>query len=168
MVHPIDTAYNVASAIGQLYELGRAGQWDLLKQALVPEIYEAAKEWDTLTPFEQGEKSSVIASKYVSDFLIPGSLVKVVSKSTKLASQLLRIEQKLAKMPIGFAGQGAAFAARETGILAEEFGVVAKEAGMASKAPSGLNGAILEKPPLDLLKGKVIQTGSFSFLSTTV
>ena len=66
-------------------------------------------------------------------------------------------------MPIGFAGQGAAFAARETGILAEEFGVVAKEAGMASKAPSGLNGAILEKPPLDLLKGKVIQTGSFSF-----
>ncbi len=66
-------------------------------------------------------------------------------------------------MPIGFAGQGAAFAARETGILAEEFGVVAKEAGMASKTPSGLNGAILEKPPLDLLKGKVIQTGNFSF-----
>ena len=142
IVHPVDTAYNVASAIGQLYELGRAGQWDLLKEALVPEIYELAKEWDMLTLFEQGEKSSVIASKYASDFLIPGSLVKVAGKTTKLAAELIHIERNLAKMPIGFAGQGAAFAARETGILAEEFGVVAKEAGIFN-AP--LQGALISE-----------------------
>ncbi len=134
IVHPLDTAYNVASAIWQLYELGKAGQWDLLKEALVPEVFELAKEWDTLTIFEQGEKSSIIISKYSADFLIPGSLVKVVGKSTKLAAELIHIEQQLAKMPIGFAGQGAAFAARETGILAEEFGVVAKEAGALAEA----------------------------------
>ena len=66
--------------------------------------------------------------------MIPGSLIKVVGKSTKLAAELIHIEQKLAKMPIGFAGQGVAFAARETGILAEEFGVVAKEARVMAEA----------------------------------
>ncbi len=125
-VRPIDTAYNVASAIGHLYELGRAGQWDLLKEALVPEIFELAKEWDTLTLFERGEKSSIIVSKYSADFLIPGSLVKVVGKSTKLAAELIHIEQKLAKMPIGFAGQGVAFAARGTGTALQEIKAVGR------------------------------------------
>ena len=55
---------------------------------MAPEIYQLAKEWDTLPSTTRGELAGYAVGKYGTDILVPGALAKVISKGLKSAQEL--------------------------------------------------------------------------------
>ncbi len=88
IIHPINTATEVAQALTSLSKLVYSQEWEILVETLVPEVCELAAKWDTLSPKDQGEHAGYVFGKYGADILIPGASAKILSKGVKGAKKL--------------------------------------------------------------------------------
>lgn len=93
--HPVNTSREMMKAISTLVELAHSQEWDILKQALAPEICELVDNWDVLPPKERGEKTGYLVGKYGADILIPGAATKIISQGIKGAKELALVAKSL-------------------------------------------------------------------------
>ena len=96
--HPINTTCNVYDSLSILAKLAYSQEWNILKEALIPEVCELIDNWKDLSSKEKGEKSGYIASKYSSDILLPGAATKVISKGIKGGKELIIAAKNLQNM----------------------------------------------------------------------
>ncbi len=145
--HPVQTSGQIVDSVSTLVDLVRKDEWGVVAEALSPEIYQLATQWDALPSEKRGELAGYALGKHGADILVPGALVKVASKSIKSAQELAAVCKNLqraqetlvleAAAEIGSGakvaevmrhGQTMAFLGEELGLTAEEIGKL-KQAG---------------------------------------
>lgn len=89
--HPIHSTTQFCKAFSQLVDLAKNQEWNLLAEILVPEAYELVSNWDSLDNPSKGDLLGYVIGKYGADFMIPGTIAKVTSKSLSKARQLDQI-----------------------------------------------------------------------------
>lgn len=80
VTHPINTGKQMWDALSLLSTLVRSEEWATLSEALVPEIHQLVKEWDSLTSEQKGKLAGYAFGKHGADILIPGAVAKCVTK----------------------------------------------------------------------------------------
>lgn len=88
LTHPIHTGKQIWDTLSLLGNLAQSEQWDVISQAIVPEVHQLIKEWDTLLSDKRGELAGYAFGKYGADIVIPGALSKAVSTSMKGIQEL--------------------------------------------------------------------------------
>ena len=86
--HPIQTSEKVYESLATLSRLVKSGEWDLVAEALSPELHQLVSEWDTLSAIEKGELSGYAFGKHGADILLPGGAAKAVAKGSVAAKEL--------------------------------------------------------------------------------
>ncbi len=135
--NPIQTSVQLFDSGTQLVNLARNDQWGVIAEALSPEMHKLVKEWDTLPPKEKGELMGYALGKYGIDFLAPGAVAKLASKSAKSAQELAAICKNIQRAQetlvletaaeIGNGAQIAKVIQRKTITIAEKLGFNAHE-----------------------------------------
>lgn len=87
-IHPIRTAEQMYEAFTLFSGLARSGEWETLREVLVPEVHQLVNEWDTLPSDRRGELVGFVFGKYGTDILAPAALLKAVSKGVRGAQEL--------------------------------------------------------------------------------
>ena len=87
--HPIHTSRQIIDSVSTLIALVRQDEWGVIAEALSPELRQLVTEWDSLLSEKRGELAGYALGKHGADILIPGALVKVASKSIKVAEELV-------------------------------------------------------------------------------
>lgn len=146
----------------QLYQTVQREGIGKFKDILVADVCDAIEKWSELPPREQGEAVSFLIAKVGTDIFLPGTLLKGTKITHKAIIEIGDAVKKLQTVKKALFLEQAQADVR-LALTYQKMGSALEEFGVASKGVSGLGGTFLEKPPLDLLKGKVIQTGHFSF-----
>lgn len=94
-MHPIRTGEQMYEAFVLLSDLARAGEWETLREVLVPEVHQLVNEWDTIPSDTRGELIGYAFGKYGTDILGPAAFLKVVSKGAKGAQELIGVYRGL-------------------------------------------------------------------------
>lgn len=139
--HPIHTAHLIGESLTILSKLAVTNEWELLAEAVAPEIHQLLVEWDTLSSEKRGELAGYAFGKYGADLLMPVALAKAASKglqygkqvsaaykNLRAADQTLLLES-LSSLKTGAKIEEAVLAAQETTFLGEELGLSAREMG---------------------------------------
>jgi tetratricopeptide (TPR) repeat protein len=124
IIHPINTATEVAQALSSLSKLVYSQESETLAEALAPEVCELLTKWDTFSPKEQGYHGGYIFGKYGADILIPGASAKVLSKGAKGAKKLATACKSLKNaektLPLESLAQGTFAIGEDAGIAKRE------------------------------------------------
>ena len=146
--HPIDTVYQISTAMGHLFNLATSGEWQILGEVLIPEALDLVKEWESLSSFEKGNKGSYIVAKYGADIFIPGAMIKAASRSVKAVKELNAAYQVLQRTRTPLLAEGVIVpaAAAETIPTFQKALPIAEEIGIVRDVHQIKNGALLEKP----------------------
>lgn len=144
--HPIHTAHLIGESLTILSKLAVTNEWELLAEAVAPEIHQLLLEWDTLSSEKRGELAGYAFGKYGADLLMPVALAKAASKglqygkqvsaaykNLRAADQTLLLES-LSSLKTGAKIEEAVLAAQETTFLGEELGLTAREMGQLKQA----------------------------------
>ncbi len=94
-VHPIRTGEQMYEAFTLLSGLVSSGEWETIREILAPEVHQLVIEWDKLPSDRRGELVGYVFGKYGTDILVPGVLIKAVSKGLKGAQELNTVYQGL-------------------------------------------------------------------------
>jgi tetratricopeptide (TPR) repeat protein len=86
--HPIQTSKKVYDSLSALSHLAKSGEWELIGEALSPELHRLVSQWDTLSAAEKGELSGYAFGKHGTDIFLPGAAVKAVAKGSTAAKEL--------------------------------------------------------------------------------
>ncbi len=136
IIHPINTATEVAQALTSLSKLVYSQEWAALAETLAPEVGELVTKWDTFSPKEQGEHAGYVFGKYGADILIPGASAKVFSKGVKGAKEIatacksLKTAEKT--LVIEACTQGLEEGAKFAEVMQAKTVVIAKDLGFTS------------------------------------
>ncbi len=146
--HPLDTTDQVINAFRDLSNLVLTDQWGELSEALSPEGYKLATEWNSLSADERGLLAGYAIGKGGTDIFIPGAAAKLASKGLKGANKLLNISNSLQKVEGALALEGAAI---ERGVKISE-AIMANHEIVQAAEKLGLNaqGALNLKQALKL------------------
>ncbi|MDE3046713.1 MAG: tetratricopeptide repeat protein, partial [Verrucomicrobiota bacterium] len=93
--HPIQTGEKVYDSISTLSSLAKSGEWNLIGEALSPELHQLVSDWDTLSAREKGELSGYAFGKHGADILLPGAAAKAVGKGSMAVKELSAICKNL-------------------------------------------------------------------------
>lgn len=88
VVHPIHTAKQEYEALSTLVKLAQEDEWELIGEALSPEIHQLILEWEILPSEKRGELAGYAFGKHGADIFTPVAIAKVASKSAKIAQEL--------------------------------------------------------------------------------
>jgi len=91
VTHPIYTAEQIVDSVNKLVNLARNDEWEMIAEALSPEMYQLVTEWETLPSDKRGELAGYALGKHGTDIFAPGGLVKLASKSVKGAQELATV-----------------------------------------------------------------------------
>jgi hypothetical protein len=146
--HPIQTSEQLYDSISTLSSLAKSGEWNVIGEALSPELHQLISQWDELPAKEKGELAGYAFGKHGADILIPGVAAKAVAKGSVAARELgavcknLQSAEKLLILEAiadgGAAGMNvgeAIVSAQRTLTAGEELGFTTKE--MAALKQSG-------------------------------
>lgn len=135
--HPIQTSVQLFDSGTELVNLARNDQWGIIAEALSPEMHKLVTEWDALPSKEKGELMGYALGKHGTDFLAPGAVAKLASKSVKSAQELAavckniqRAQETLLLETAAEIGNGVKIAEvvqSKTVIIAEKLGFNARE-----------------------------------------
>lgn len=141
VLHPVQTARLMWESLNLLSNLVAIKEWNLLAEALAPELHQMLVEWDTLSSEKRGELAGYAFGKYGADLLIPTALAKAAAKGLKCgkevsaayknlraADQALVLES-LASLESAAKIEEVVAVAKETAFLGEELGITASEIG---------------------------------------
>ncbi|MDE3046683.1 MAG: hypothetical protein KGJ02_08620, partial [Verrucomicrobiota bacterium] len=78
-----------------LSSLAKSGEWNLIGEALSPELHQLVSDWDTLSAREKGELSGYAFGKHGADILLPGAAAKAVGKGSMAVKELSAICKNL-------------------------------------------------------------------------
>ncbi len=146
--HPIQTSEQVFHSIATLSRLVKSGEWNLIGEAISPELHQLISEWDSLSAKEKGELSGYAFGKHGADIILPGATAKAIAKGSTAAKELgvicqnLQSAEKVLILEAIAEGGAAGFnvgeiivSTRKTFTAGEELGLTAKE--MATLKQSG-------------------------------
>lgn len=144
--HPIHTSTQIFDALSTLANLAHNDEWGVIGEVLSPEIYQLVMDWDTLPSDKKGELSGFALAKHGTDFLLPGAVAKIASKSVKSAKELAAVcrnlkiarETLILETAAGL-GDGAKIAeiietGQKTAFLGKELGFTSREMGQLKQA----------------------------------
>ena len=143
--HPIHTSKQIIDSVSTLIALVRQDEWGVIAEALSPELRQLVTEWDSLPSEKRGELTGYAVGKLGGDILLPGALVKVASKSIKVAEELVVVCKNIqfaqetlvleAAAGIGSSSKIAEIveAGQKTGQLANNLGYSGSELGALKK-----------------------------------
>jgi tetratricopeptide (TPR) repeat protein len=146
ITHPVQTSRQVVDSISQLATLVRNDEFGIVAEALSPELHQLVTQWDNLPSGTRGELAGYAVGKLGTDLLAPGAVVKIASKSTASAKELIAVCKNLqiaqeALVLETAAGIGVPVKVGEivemgkrTVNLGEELGFTAQEMGQLQKA----------------------------------
>ena len=97
ITHPIATGKSICEAISTLVQMSASQEWKTIAETLVPDVTELIKEWNMLTPQEQGEKAGYVFAKIGGDFFLPGAACKIMANGVKGAKEIAVITRNLKK-----------------------------------------------------------------------
>jgi len=144
--NPVQTVVETWGAFTTLCKLGASGDWDLLAQTLVPEVYQLVKEWDSLSEQARGQLAGADFGKFGVDIFLPAAVTKTIAQGTKGAQQLVKVAEQLQAAEKTALFESIATiensaqigemiqAGHQTLFLAEELGFSAQELGHLKKA----------------------------------
>jgi tetratricopeptide (TPR) repeat protein len=182
VVHPIHTSQQMWDACTQLYNLGRAGEWDTLREVLAPEVYQLIREWDTISNDQRGKQGGYIFGKYGTDIFVPGTIVKAFSKTVKGAQEFSQVYKRLqtAEQTLLLESASALESAEKVAevirtnqtmvALGEEVGLTAAEmiqlqhAGKLQGAIDGAFESLINKPGYEVLKSAINEEKHVKFI----
>ena len=144
--HPIHTSKQIIDSVSTLIALVRQDEWGVIAEALSPELRQLVTEWDSLPSEKRGELTGYAVGKLGGDILLPGALVKVASKSIKVAEELVVVCKNIqfaqetlvleAAAGIGSSSKIAEIieAGQKAGQLANDLGYSGRELGVLKKS----------------------------------
>ena len=91
--NPINTGQQIWEAFTLLSHLVHTEQWEVLSEALAPEVCQLVQEWDTLPSEVKGKLAGYAFGKHGSDILMPGALAKAAARGMKGLEELGTIWQ---------------------------------------------------------------------------
>lgn len=110
LTHPIDTFGHIVQSIGELSKLAWHQEWQILKEVLVPECYQLAEMWDTLSYEQKTREVGYITGKYGGDIFLPGASVKLLKKGSTIATEFYTIANKITFSQTACLAEGIALA----------------------------------------------------------
>ncbi len=146
VAHPIQTSKQVVDSLGQLVTLVKNDEFGVVAEALSPELHQLVTQWDTLPSETRGELAGYAVGKLGADFLAPGAIAKVASKSVNSAKELAAVCKNLQTAQeililetatgIGIPAQVSEIVTmgKKTATLGEELGFTVQEIGELQKA----------------------------------
>jgi tetratricopeptide (TPR) repeat protein len=151
--HPVQTSKQVVDSLSQLVTLVKNDEFGVIAEALSPELHQLVNQWDALPSETRGELAGYAVGKLGTDFLAPGAVAKVASKSVNSAKELVTVcknlqiaQETLVLETVSGIGAPVKIAeiveiGKKTAILGEEFGFTVQEINHLQKAGK-LEGAI--------------------------
>jgi tetratricopeptide (TPR) repeat protein len=145
--HPVQTSEKVYDSISTLGSLAKSGEWNLIGEALSPELHQLVSEWDTLSSGEKGELSGYAFGKHGADILLPAGAAKAVAKGTVAAKELgaicknLQSAEKLLILEAVAEGSSAGINVGEVVIKARKTFITGADVGFSAREISQLKQA---------------------------
>lgn len=93
--HPIHASEQIVDSITTLVNLARSDEWEVIAEALSPEMHQLVTQWDALSSEQRGELAGYAIGKHGADILIPGTLAKAFSNGAKSVQELIAIHKNL-------------------------------------------------------------------------
>lgn len=144
--HPIHASEQIVDSITTLVNLARSDEWEVIAEALSPEMHQLVTQWDALSSEQRGELAGYAIGKHGADILIPGTLAKAFSNGAKSIQELIAIHKNLQmaretlilETVTGIGNPTKIAEVVETGqkttFLAEELGFTVQEMGQLKQA----------------------------------
>jgi tetratricopeptide (TPR) repeat protein len=142
--HPVQTSEKVYDSISTLSSLAKSGEWNLIGEALSPELHQLISEWDTLSSVEKGELSGYAFGKHGADILLPGAAAKVVAKGSSVVKELgaicknLQSAEKILVLEAVAGGSSAGFNVGEVIVSSNRTMAAGEELGLTTKEIASL------------------------------
>jgi len=95
VTNPIHTVGQMIDACTTLVDLARNEDWEIIGQALSPELHQLITQWDTLSSDKRGELAGYALGKHGADIATPGVAAKIASKGIKDAKELTSVCKNL-------------------------------------------------------------------------
>lgn len=95
VTNPIYTVGQMIDACTILVGLARNEDWEIIGQALSPELHQLITQWDTLSSEKRGDLAGYALGKHGADIAVPGLAAKIASKGIKSAKELTSICKNL-------------------------------------------------------------------------